>query len=51
MVNSDIRSLMSEKSLEYLLLWYLVPIWIASPVAQRVKNLPAMQDTWVQSLG
>ena len=23
----------------------------ASPVAQRVKNLPAMQETWVQSLG
>ena len=21
------------------------------PVAQMVKNLPAMQDTWVQSLG
>ena len=25
-------------------------IW-ASPVAQTVKNLPAMQETWVQSLG
>ena len=23
----------------------------ASPVAQMVKNPPAMQDTWVQSLG
>ena len=23
----------------------------ASPVAQMVKNLPAMQETWVQSLG
>ena len=23
----------------------------ASPVAQMVKNLPAMRDTWVQSLG
>ena len=23
----------------------------ASPVAQAVKNLPAMQETWVQSLG
>ena len=23
----------------------------ASPVAQLVKNLPAMQETWVQSLG
>ena len=25
-------------------------IW-ASPVAQLVKNLPAMQETWVRSLG
>ena len=24
---------------------------MASLVAQSVKNLPAMQDTWVQSLG
>ena len=24
-------------------------LW-ASPVAQMVKNLPAMQETWVQSL-
>ena len=23
----------------------------ASPVAQTVKNLPAMQETWVKSLG
>ena len=23
----------------------------ASPVAQMVKNLPAMQETWVRSLG
>ena len=23
----------------------------ASPVAQMVKHLPAMQETWVQSLG
>ena len=23
----------------------------ASPVAQLVKNLPAMQETWIQSLG
>ena len=28
---------------------YLVPR--ASLVAQMVKNLPAMQETWVQSLG
>ena len=24
---------------------------LASPVAQLVKNLPAMWETWVQSLG
>ena len=24
---------------------------VASLVAQRVKNLPAVQETWVQSLG
>ena len=24
---------------------------LASPVAQLVKNLPAMQETWVRSLG
>ena len=26
------------------------PVW-ASLVAQTVKNMPAMQETWVQSLG
>ena len=30
--------------------WSLMQIW-ASLVAQMVKNLPAMQKTWVQSLG
>ena len=29
---------------------YLLNIW-ASLIAQMVKNLPAMQETWVQSLG
>ena len=29
----------------------LVDYTWASPVAQSVKNLPAMQETWVQSLG
>ena len=24
---------------------------MASPIAQSVKNLPAMQETWVRSLG
>ena len=27
------------------------PIWGASLVVQTVKNLPAMQETWVRSLG
>ena len=27
-----------------------IPFW-TSPVAQLVKNLPAMWETWVQSLG
>ena len=26
-------------------------LWWASLVAQRLKRLPAMQETWVQSLG
>ena len=26
-------------------------LWRASLVAQLIKNLPAMQETWVQSLG
>ena len=29
---------------------YIVSVW-ASLVAQMVKNLPAMQETWVPSLG
>ena len=29
----------------------LAPRLEASQVAQMIKNLPAMQDTWVQSLG
>ena len=32
------------------LLGALIHIW-GFPVAQLVKNLPAMQETWVQSLG
>ena len=32
-----------------LLLW--CPCWGTLLVAQVVKNLPAMQETWVQSLG
>ena len=30
---------------------YLLQCYWASPVAQLVKNLPAMWETWVQSLG
>ena len=30
---------------------YAVQYSWASPVAQLVKNLPAMWETWVQSLG
>ena len=30
---------------------YLEASLVTSPVAQMVKNLPAMQETWVQSLG
>ena len=29
---------------------YKLPSWV-SLVAQSVKNLPAVQETWVQSLG
>ena len=49
------------RSLTYGRYWFSCPIqcpicWIclfawASLVAQMVKNLPAMQETWVQSLG
>ena len=39
----------------WLLLHVLAPLWDsstrASLVAQMVKNLPPMQETWVQSLG
>ena len=32
-------------------LWNLESLWRASLVAQLVKSPPAMQETWVQSLG
>ena len=28
-----------------------MPVFLGFPVAQLVKNLPAMWETWVQSLG
>ena len=34
----------------FLIYLFLIRGW-ASPVAQVVKNLPAMGETWVQSLG
>ena len=30
---------------------HIIKALAASLVAQKVKNLPAMQETWVQSLG
>ena len=30
---------------------FIHPVYMASLVAQRVKRLPAMWETWVQSLG
>ena len=30
--------------------WIFHPLWLGSLVAQMVKNLPAMQETQVQSL-
>ena len=34
-----------------ILCWFLPYISMGFPVAQMVKNLLAMQETWVQSLG
>ena len=36
---------------QYVPLKNYVPLFLASPVAQMIKNLPAMQGTWVRSLG
>ena len=30
---------------------YISFLWLASLIAQSVKNLPAMQETWVRALG
>ena len=47
-----------QKALEALKVCFLYPILHSckllgtmSPVAQMVKHLPAMQETWIQSLG
>ena len=37
--------------LSFIYFLMIIPIDWASPVAQLVKNLPAMQETWVRSLG
>ena len=43
-------SLCSDTSYNCLFATYLTPYW-ASLVAQTVKNLPAILETWGQSLG
>ena len=30
---------------------YVYVVYVTSQVAQTIKNLPAMQETWVRSLG
>ena len=37
--------------LAFFISWYFFPLLGASLVVQMVKNLPAMQESWVQSLG
>ena len=37
--------------LSFIYFLVIIPINWASLVAQLVKNLPAVQETWVQSLG
>ena len=51
-----VTSLCQEINLAYLTLRQFPEIFfplalVASPVAQQVKNPPAMRETWVQSLG
>ena len=47
------ENFLSTNTLCHLILndWIVFLLSRASPVAQMVKNLPAMQETWVQSLG
>ena len=40
----------TKKAMLFSCTHYLQLVW-ASPVAQLVKNLPAMQETWVQLMG
>ena len=46
----DIRNL-NQPSKPHHSIDLMRPIYQASLIAQLVKNLPAMQETWVQSLG
>ena len=41
----------SAAVMQGLLLWWLLLLQGAFLVAQTVKNLPAMQETWVRSVG
>ena len=41
----------SKLGKEYIKAVYYHPAYLTSLVAQRIKCLPAMQETWVQSLG
>ena len=41
---------MRAKKTIVLYIYQTIPLW-ASLVAQKVKNLPAMGETWVRSLG
>ena len=45
------RRLRIDQWLPLSLFWFHIQLRAASLVAQLVKNLPAMQETWVQSLG
>ena len=47
MPKSDLQTM----SLKLILMVSILPQQRASLVAQTVKNLPAMQETWVRSLG
>ena len=51
LVAFDVTASANQGKLYYLLLYYVVLAARASLVAQLVKNLPAMRETWVQSLG
>jgi len=43
--------LVSAKLVQQSVLVILIYVYMASLVAQLVKSLPAMRETWVQSLG